>query len=428
MIRFGTDGIRGRYGDEPCTERVALRVGAAAVRLAGGQPVVIGRDTRPSGPALQAAVAAGVLGAGGVPLLAGVVPTSAVATAVAARIGGAGVMLTASHNAAPDNGFKLFAPGGHKLSDAQTAQVEAWLQEPAEPGVGDAVDIGDQVLNTYLSALLAAAGDLSALAGRTLVVDLAHGAASPLAPRLAGLGGATWRFIGAGDGVINDGVGSQHPAALQAAVVAAQADAGLAVDGDADRCVLVDQTGALVPGDTLAWWLCSARDVGGMAVTVMSTSALEAALPAVRVVRTPVGDRHLAMAMASQGLALGCEESGHVLFDDGLVAGDGLLTGLRALAAAFARPSPLSVTLGGFSPWPRHLSALTVAERRPLDGEPRLSSLVARAEDLLGPGGRIFLRYSGTEPVLRVLVEGADAASVATTAAQVRALAQQVLG
>lgn len=428
MIRFGTDGIRGEAGRFPATVEVGVAVGRAAAKLArrsGGAEVVVGRDTRPSGPALAAAVAAGVAAEGLDAVSAGVLPTSGVAVAVAARPGAAGVVVTASHNPAGDNGFKVFGPGGRKLDDAAQTEVEGWLAErPAEGPLGAVRDDGPGCLATATAAMEQAIGPVEALRGRRLAVDLANGAATALRPWLERL--PVDLVVVGGGGLINEGCGAVHPEALAAAVRARGCDAGLAVDGDADRCVLVDDRGDVVPGDTLAWWLAKGLGVGTLAVTVMSTTALEASLPGVRVVRTAVGDRALSSALA-RGADLGCEESGHVLFAGGMPAGDGLVTGLVALSLAWARGAPLAEALAPFRPFPRRLTRVPAPTRPDLDGVPALAEAVAVGEAALGPGGRVFLRYSGTEPVLRVLVEGADEAVVRRVSEQITRLAAEVL-
>lgn len=432
MIRFGTDGVRGPAGTLPITASTGLAMGRAAVRLArsyGGDRVFIARDTRPSGPMLTAAVAAGVASAGGRALLADVLPTAGLMANLAAGVADVGVMVTASHNAAPDNGFKVMGRGGRKLSDADTQRVEEWLAEPefqAEPGTLSAV--GLQARKTYHRALDAVAPATTSLTDVTIAVDLANGAAVGTARWLRERYPAVrWVLRGTGDGLINKGVGSEHPAGLAELVRAEGAHAGIAVDGDADRCLLVDENGTVVHGDVLAWLLTTRSGSRSLAVTVMSTAALEGALPGVRVERTPVGDRHLMTAMQQHGLALGCEESGHVLFADGLPGGDGMLTGLRALALADLGGQPFSRTLSEFTPFPRSKTQVRVSERPPIDEVPQLVEACASGEARLGAGGRVFLRYSGTEPVLRVLVEGPDARAVQIVAGEITELATQVL-
>jgi phosphoglucosamine mutase len=418
-IRFGTDGVRGPAGVWPIDLAGAERVGRAVAAFAGpGRRVVIGRDSRPSGAELEAAIARGVARGRCVAVVAGVAPTAAIAVAAAAGVGAIGVVVTASHNPASDNGFKVLGPGGSKLDDDQIAQVESLcdVDLAALPG-GSVEDGADAVRAAYAAALDRATPDRARLAGRTLAIDLANGAAAPWLDWLVANVPARIVPIAAGDGLINDGCGAVHPERLAAAVRAHGCDAGFAVDGDADRCVLVDGTGAVVPGDTLTWKLARATGARGLAVTVMSTAALEGALPGVRVVRTAVGDRHLAEAMATHDLPLGAEESGHVLFA-GLPAGDGLVTGLRALAACADAPT-ITEGLAGFTPFPRVLDKVRSSQKIPLDDLPGWVDALAEAEGRVGDGGRVFVRWSGTEPVVRVLAEGPDAARVRGVAAEV---------
>jgi phosphoglucosamine mutase len=400
-VAFGTDGIRGRAGEPPITAEIGVAIGRAVAGW-GGHRVIIARDTRPSGMMLEAAVAAGVCANGGTAEIAGVLPTSGLAAALAAGLGDTGVMLTASHNPASDNGFKVLGPGGRKLLPEEEQQIEAAIAGPAVDGrMGQIRGIGDDALLAYTAALTAAFGDVSPFEGRKVAFDLANGASGAVRDYLAGWLRAEVLFVRR-DSAINDGVGSEHPEALQALVRQAGCDAGIAVDGDGDRCRIVDERGEIVNGDALAHGLVRAGGHAAVAVTVMSNAALEASLPGVRVLRTDVGDRHLLRAIAEGKATLGCEESGHVVFADALPTGDGLVTGVRALSAAL-RHGTASSWFSAFVPYPRRLGKIRVRERAPL---PSL------ADERLGPHGRIFLRYSGTEPVLRVLVEGEDAGAV----------------
>lgn len=386
--------------------------------------MLIGRDPRPSGPELVEGVVEGVVQAGGIAHIAGVLPTSGVAEGLVVGLGAVGVMVTASHNPAADNGFKILAGGGRKPDDALAATLEAWLAEPWTRSGGERVRLEAQAAAAYEAAVGRAVAAY-AVDGAELVIDLANGAASAFAGWLQrALPGVM--LIGAGDGVVNAGVGSEHPEALGAAARATGRALGFAVDGDADRCVLVGPDGERVPGDALAWLLARGLGVDALAVTVMSSTALEATLPGVRVVRTPVGDRHLGEAMAREGLRLGCEESGHVLFDDALAGGDGLVAGLRA-AAMVQAAGGLAAALDGFRVFPRALTKVRVSARRPLDQVAPLAGVVSEHSGFLGESGRIFLRYSGTEPVLRILVEGPDAAVVEAASRAVTAAAAEHL-
>jgi phosphoglucosamine mutase len=422
---FGTDGVRGVAGQAPITAEGGIAVGRAAARWASGAPVVVGWDTRPSSLALARAVAAGAAAGGASVLEAGVVPTSAIGVALACGLAGAGVMVTASHNAWPENGFKVFGPGGDKPDEDTARQIEAWMaEEPLQTVPGEVRDGRALVRDAWERAMSASLPPLTALAGRRIAVDLANGAGTAVADWLDRVP-AEWVRVDRG-GMPNDGVGSEHPEALQAAVRAHGCAAGIAVDGDADRCVLVDATGERVDGDALIWLLATELGVPGLAVTVMSNAALEAALPHVSIHRTPVGDRFLKQEMKRSGLRLGGEESGHLLFDD-FPAGDGLLVGLRALAAAFGRADTLRAAVAPFRPFPKRLTKVRVAHRVALASVPAMVEAEAEARRTLGPLGRTLVRYSGTEPVLRLLVEGPDASAVAAASDALTAAAAAAL-
>ncbi|TNE86747.1 MAG: phosphoglucosamine mutase [Deltaproteobacteria bacterium] len=426
MMRFGTDGIRGVAGHTPVDVQGAVAIGRAAGRLSPSGAVLVARDRRPSGEALEAAVIAGIVDVGATARVAGVLPTAGASEAVAQGLGDVAVVLTASHNPADDNGFKLLLDGGRKPTDEEVAEIERLLADNAPGGeLGSVEPVPEAAVLAHIQALSERL-DLGALRGHRLAIDLANGAAVALAPWLEGLG-VDWVFVADGDGVENEACGAVHPEALGEAVRQSGARAGLAVDGDADRCVLVDERGQPVHGDVLGWWLLEGMGLDSVAATVMSTHALEPALPQVRVTRTPVGDRHLQAAMREHGLALGYEESGHVLFADGLPTGCGLLTGLRALIPLLRSEVPVSTQLGGFVPWPRKTAKVRVADRPPLDEVAALQDAIREVEGTLA-GGRTLLRYSGTEPVLRILVEGPDTASVQAGCARLLTVATASLG
>ncbi|MCB9687004.1 MAG: phosphoglucosamine mutase [Alphaproteobacteria bacterium] len=408
-IAFGTDGIRGVAGRWPIDEEGAVRVGAAAARWGGiGHGVVIGRDPRSSGFRLAEAVASGVRGSGGRPVDAGVVPTAAVQVALAEGLGRVGVMITASHNPDEDNGFKLLGVGGRKPDDETCGTLAAWMsEEPRSRATPPGEELVDgSVARVWLDALAQRCPDLSVLAGRRIAIDLGNGAASPHREALERWLPCQILWLGA-RGRVNDGCGTEHLEALREAVVSSGCDGGFALDGDADRCRLVDQHGAEVPGDAITWLLARTLDVSRLAVTVMSNGALEGLLPGVAVVRTPVGDRHLREVMDRDGIALGAEESGHVLFGDH-PGGDGVLTGVRALCSSWRRARTVSEAVSTFVPWPRRTARVRVAARPPLDELHLLQDARRVGEAALGRAGRVHLRYSGTEPVLRILVEGRD--------------------
>lgn len=397
MKAFGTDGLRGRANVEVGPE-LAMKLGNALVGALGPR-VAVGRDTRPSGPMLEAACVAGICAAGGEAVRLGVLPTSGVSALVVELGLDAGVMVTASHNPAHDNGLKPLDGRGKKLAPEVRDAVQALLGGPLHlaetPGVvTDVLDAGAR----YVRAVLAAVPRGRWLAGHTIVIDAANGAATGLAGQVLAALGA--RVISLGDGpgsAINAGCGALHPGAMVDAVRRAGAAAGLALDGDADRIVLADASGRLLDGDALLW-LCATGEVA--VGTVMSNGGLEAALAArgTRLVRTPVGDAHLAAAMAETGATVAAEPSGHVLFTDGLPTGDGLLAGLRAL---HPDPASLAARLAGLVMRPQAHAAVPV----PADRAPLAEGL---AVALRAEGARVIVRPSGTEPVVRVMVEHDD--------------------
>lgn len=402
-MNFGTDGIRGRANVEIGPE-LAMRLGNALVGALGPR-IGVARDTRPSGPMLVHATIAGICAAGGEAVDLGVLPTPGASAAIP-RLGLDGaVVVTASHNPAHDNGLKALDRRGEKLEGEARAHVEARLRSTlvhAEPGsVTTAHDAGER----YVAAVLEAVSRGRWLAGRTVVLDTANGASTGLAGRVLAALGARVIAIADGDGAINDGCGALHPERCVAAVRAHGADAGIALDGDGDRGHVVLPDGRVLDGDAMLW-LCAASAApeawGGAPVvgTVMTNAALEAALHArgIRLVRTPVGDAHVAAGMRAIGAALGGEPSGHVLFADGLPTADGLLTALRAL-----HPDPRGVAerLAGFTPFAQASAAVRV----PAD---RIPATTATAAALEADGARVVVRPSGTEPVVRLMVEHPD--------------------
>lgn len=397
MRTFGTDGIRGRANRDIGPE-LAMALGNALVRVLGPR-IAVGTDTRPSGPMLEAACLAGICAAGGEAVRLGVLPTSGVSALVAELGLDGGVMITASHNPAADNGLKALDGTGRKLGKEGREAVQALLDAPllhadAPGAIRDVADAGDR----YVRAVLAAVPAGRWLAGRTIVLDAANGAATGLAGRVLVALGA--RVVALGDGPgsrINDGCGALHPEAMVAAVREGHADAGLALDGDADRVVCCDAEGRLLDGDHLLW-LCAEGDV--VVGTIMSNGGLEASLAArgIRLVRTPVGDAHLAAAMRQTGARVAAEPSGHVLLADGLPTGDGLLAGLRAL---YPDPRALSARLAGLTMRAQAHAAVPVPAAR-------AAACDAAAEPLREEGARVVVRPSGTEPVVRVMVEHDD--------------------
>jgi phosphoglucosamine mutase len=429
-LYFGTDGVRGPYGGPVVNEAFAARMGTAAARwleargVRGGR-VLIGRDTRASGASLAAAVGAGVLLGGCRAADLGIVPTPAVSRAV--RLGGAalGVVITASHNPASDNGVKFFGPDGSKLADADEAAIESLLPPPGgAPGAGDADQgriAGESVLESYIAAASAILPAHS-LRGWKIALDTANGATCASSPTVLWALGA--RIAGLGDhpdgSNINLGVGSEHPQALAERVRASGSSLGIAHDGDGDRCVLCDELGAVLDGDeVLAILAVHALGQGRLArktlvVTVQSNLGLDAAVEAEggRVVRTAVGDRYVAERMRAEGATLGGESSGHFLCFDFGPTGDGLAAALKVIGVMLETGRPLSGLRRVLSKFPQLSAALTVREKRPLESLPALSGEISSLERELGSRGRVLVRYSGTEPKLRLLVEGPSDAVV----------------
>jgi phosphoglucosamine mutase len=418
---FGTDGVRG-LANADLTPELALGVAVSAAHVlserSGGQrrTVVVGRDGRASGEMLEAAVLAGLTSAGADVLRAGVLPTPAIAHLVAELDADFGVVLSASHNPMPDNGIKLFARGGHKLADAVEDEIEARIGEgwtrPTGPGVGRVRDLPDAT-ERYAEHLLAALPDK--LDGLRLVVDCAHGAASVVGPAVLARAGAEVTAIAAApDGEnINDGVGSTHLSALVEAVRRTGADAGIAFDGDADRCLAVSADGAIVDGDAiLAVCALALREQGllrsdTVVATVMSNLGLHHAMrdAGIRLLTTPVGDRYVLEALRSQDLSLGGEQSGHVVFADLATTGDGLLTALHVLGRMAGTGVPLAELAGVVQRLPQVLINVPVADRARVATAPAVVAAVAAAAAELGDDGRVLLRPSGTEQIVRVMVE-----------------------
>jgi len=419
---FGTDGVRALANGDVLTPELAMAVARSAAhellarRTAADRPVaVIGRDTRPSGPMLEAAAAAGFASAGVDVQLLGVVPTPVVAHACARGGADLGLMVSASHNPMPDNGLKLFGPGGWKLPDEVEVALEAGLGATRERPTGlelGRIGAADPALvEAYRASLLAA---LPAKAdGLVVVVDCAQGSACGLAPDLYRAAGARVVAIAAeGDGTrINDGSGATHLALLQAAVLEHGADLGLAHDGDADRCLAVDATGAVVDGDQLLALLAVAMHergqlpTGTVVATVMSNLGFVRALTerGIEVVQAAVGDRYVLEAMRAGGHALGGEQSGHTVLLDHATTGDGLLTGLSVLGRMAETGRSLADLAAVMTRLPQVLVNVRAARTRAQDAD--VLDAVAREEGLLGSTGRVLLRPSGTEALVRVMVE-----------------------
>jgi phosphoglucosamine mutase len=421
---FGTDGVRG-VANRELTAELALALGAAAARrLATSGPgrhvAVIGRDPRASGEMLEAAVIAGLASQGVDALRVGVLPTPAVAYLTGAYDADFGVMISASHNPMPDNGIKIFGPGGHKLDDDTEDQIEEMVAagpglRPIGAGIGRSIDAEDAA-ERYL-VHVGKAGSVR-LDGLTVVVDCAHGAASSVAPRAYRAAGARVIPINADpNGLnINDRCGSTHLESVRSAVLAHGADLGLAHDGDADRCLAIDACGQLVDGDAIMVVLALAmRDVGELAsdtlvTTVMSNLGLHLAMRSagVEVRTTGVGDRYVLEELRAGEYSLGGEQSGHIVMPALGSTGDGIVTGLRLMTRMAQTGSSLADLASAMQTLPQVLINVDVADKATAAAAPSVQSAVEQAEAELGDTGRILLRPSGTEPMIRVMVEAAD--------------------
>ncbi|MBC7303076.1 MAG: phosphoglucosamine mutase [Nocardia sp.] len=425
---FGTDGVRG-LANESLSPELAMRVAAAAAQvLSRGKkrPVaVLGRDPRASGEMLEAAVTAGLTSVGVDVLSVGVLPTPAVAYLTGLYDACFGVMISASHNPMPDNGIKIFAAGGHKLDDAIEARIEALVAEgvtvrPTGAGIGRVR--GDYTVEgtheRYVEHLLESTGqDLSAL---TVVVDCAHGAGAEVAPQVYREAGATVIAINAEpNGLnINDGCGSTHLDNVRRAVLEHGADLGIALDGDADRCLAVDAAGQIVDGDAIMAVLALAMREAGelvddtLVATVMSNLGLHIAMRAaeITVITAAVGDRYVLEELRRGGYSLGGEQSGHVVFPRFGTTGDGVLTGLRLMARMAQTGRTLASLASVMSTVPQVLINVAVSDKGAVAAAPEVLEAVAEAERMLGETGRVLLRPSGTEQLVRVMVEATDPA------------------
>jgi phosphoglucosamine mutase len=430
---FGTDGVRGLANGELLTPELAVALSASAARVLAERdrsrrPIaVVGRDPRASGEMLEAAVVAGLTSAGADAVCVGVLPTPAVAFLVAALGADLGVMISASHNPMPDNGIKLFAAGGHKLPDALEEAVEAGVaipaQRPTGAGIGRVRGLADAA-ERYRDHLVAATR--GSLAGLRVVVDCAHGAASTVAPEAYRRAGADVIALHADpDGLnINDGVGSTHIGPLQKAVREHGADLGIAHDGDADRCLAVDATGAEVDGDQIMAVLAVAMQEAGelahdtLVTTVMSNLGLHLAMQAagIAVRTTQVGDRYVLEELRTGGFSLGGEQSGHVVLPQHSTTGDGLLTALRLMARMTATDSSLAALTAIVTPLPQVLRNVQVLDKVAVAASAAVRDAVEAAQVELGGTGRVLLRPSGTEQLVRVMVEAPTAELAEATA------------
>jgi phosphoglucosamine mutase len=429
MKLFGTDGIRGKAGHAPLVPETVARVGAALVKVfkadepKGSPPqvhrFVIGRDTRESGAWIEEELARGLTSEGATVVSAGVVPTPAIAYLARTEGFDAGIVISASHNPYEDNGIKVFGGAGTKLSEHLESQVEQLVADsswsvPDKPGVIDRQDLSAHYLQHLQEIMKSAA----ALAGSKVVIDCANGATVPLAPALFRALGFDVETIGVSPNGrnINLECGSTHLDGLAKAVVASGARFGVAFDGDGDRALFVDHVGRAVDGDAVllmgAIYLKDRGRLPGPAVvaTVMSNIGLEIALRdrGIEMVRTAVGDKYVMEEMVKRGFTLGGEQSGHVIFSDHLFTGDGLATALNVVRIMADTGEELADLAAALVTYPQVLVNVRVKQKTDLTTVPAIADAMKRVEERLGGNGRLLVRYSGTEPLLRIMLEGKD--------------------
>jgi phosphoglucosamine mutase len=447
---FGTDGVRGIANLDPMTPEVAIKIGQAAVVVAASglkhtPRVLIGKDTRLSGYMIETALASGICSVGGDVLLCGPIPTPAVAHLTTSMRVDLGIVISASHNPFQDNGIKIFGRDGFKLADELEGKIEAIVRgtlplraRKTGPDIGQAFK-ADDARGRYVAFAKNTFPRNISLEGLTLVVDAAHGAAYRVAPAVFGELGATVRTIGVQpDGVnINDAVGALHPDKVRAEVVKASAQMGIALDGDADRVILIDERGQVVDGDSvLAMCALEMAETGllkksTVVATVMSNLGLERSLAQrkIRLVRTPVGDRHVVDAMRRGGFNVGGEQSGHLVFLDHASTGDGIVAALQVLALMIRKEKPLSeLAAAAMTRVPQVLENLTLPRKKPLEDMKKLQAVMKSVSRSLGRKGRILVRWSGTEPKLRVMIEGENEAAIRTYAQSLIGAARQDFG
>ena len=433
---FGTDGIRGRVGDAPVTPDFMLKLGWATGKVFasedGTKPtVVIGKDTRVSGYMLESALQAGLVAAGANVKLLGPLPTPGIALLTRTQKADAGIVISASHNPYFDNGIKFFNGQGSKLSDELELQIEAMIDSPMETVDSEQLGKASRIVDAagrYVEYCKSTFPDELSLKGMKLVIDCAHGATYHIAPAVFEELGATTTVIGATpDGYnINDGVGSTEPAALQVKVVEEGADIGIAFDGDGDRLQMVNAKGQLLTGDDVLYVLAMHRlangdSDAGIVGTLMTNMGLELALEAggLRLARAKVGDRYVKELMVAEGWSLGGESSGHIICGDLSTTGDGVIAALQVLAAVRASGKSLEALASGFNPLPQVLVNVRITKGFDLTAHPAIAEACRRVESELEGRGRLLLRPSGTEPVIRVMVEGDETVAIDALAGEV---------
>lgn len=427
---FGTDGVRGRANAGSMTPDVVMRIGMAAGQLhrRGGHRhrVVIGKDTRLSGYMIEQALTAGLLASGMDVFLLGPVPTPAVAMLTRSMRADLGVMISASHNPYQDNGIKIFGPDGYKLSDDQELKIEALIDAPAPDALAGASDIGrakriEDAGARYIEFAKRTYPGESNLDGLRIVIDTANGAAYKTAPTALWELGAETIVLGEDpNGLnINDKVGSTAPEAMCERVREVRADIGIALDGDADRVIICDEKGNVIDGDQImaliasSWAKRGQLKGGGLVSTVMSNLGLERYMQGqgLSLARTKVGDRYVVEHMRAHGFNIGGEQSGHIVLSDYATTGDGLLAALQVLSEVVRQGKPVSEVCNLFVPLPQLLKNVRFAGGKPLE-DLKVKDAIASAEKRLGNQGRLVIRPSGTEPLIRVMAEGDDAALV----------------
>ena len=451
MIRqlFGTDGIRGTANCEPMTAETALRVAmSTALHFRRGNHrhvVVIGKDTRLSGYLLEPALTAGFISMGMNVVLVGPLPTPAVAMLTRSLRADIGVMISASHNPFEDNGIKLFGPDGYKLSDQLESEIESRLDHPFAPDLAHAAELGrasrlDDATGRYIEYVKNTFPRGLRLDGLKIVVDCANGAAYKVAPRvLYELGADVVAIADQPNGTnINKDCGATAPAALRARVLETRADIGIALDGDADRLIVIDETGHQVDGDQLMGLVAESLTQtgklrgGGVVATVMSNLGLERHLNnlGLALLRTPVGDRYVVERMREVGCNVGGEQSGHIVLSDYSTTGDGLIAALQVLAVARRRDKPLSTVARVFAPVPQKLTNIRftpVNGGTPLD-DTAVKRAIRDGEAKLAGNGRLLIRKSGTEPLIRVMAEGDDAGLVESVVGEIAGAIRHAAG
>lgn len=427
---FGTDGIRGCMGEEPITPETVLKLGWAAGRVLGRgvtgdhAKVIIGKDTRVSGYLLESALEAGLSAAGVDISLLGPMPTPGIAYLARTSRARAGIVISASHNPYQDNGIKFFSADGAKLPDETELEIERMMGEPLRTVAPDRLGKArryEDAGGRYIEFCKSTFPHRLSLEGLRIVVDCANGAAYNIAPHVfSELGGHVTAIANEPDGFnINLDCGSTHPRLLQKTVLETQSDVGIALDGDGDRCLIVDARGQVVDGDQMLYIIAAGRRArgrlgGGVAGTLMTNLGLEHALAEMKVpfARANVGDRYVLALLQEKGWELGGESSGHILCLDKSTTGDGIIAALEVLARVVETGKPVAELKSGMTVYPQTLINVRMARRFDINGSPSVATAVAAVERELNGTGRVVLRPSGTEPVVRVMIEGRNAEQI----------------